>query len=82
MRISCLKGDAGERRYAELCGDGKKIKIFLDGVEQREALIADEEEGFVRRVVLTQKGKLAYNPATEAVLEETVRGKVRVEIVD
>ena len=39
-RVSVVKGDPGERLYGEACGDGKSVRVFLDGVEQRDRVEA------------------------------------------
>ena len=81
IRVSCEKGDPGERLYAELCGDKRRARVFLDGVEQHEALTADERLGIVRRFAMTSKGNLAFNLSTGEAYIEEVRGVVVVEIV-
>lgn len=81
-RISTVKGDPGERAYAELCGDGKVAKVFLDGEAQPDCVTVDEQDGSVVRAVRTPSGKLAFNRATGEIYHETVFGEVRVEIVD
>lgn len=78
MRISCLKDDPGYRAWCMLRGDGKTAKVYLDGVEQKDACIADEAEGMVRRAVRTPEGNLAIG--RDEVLEETVYGDVHIEI--
>jgi hypothetical protein len=48
-RLSVHEGDPGFLQYVELGGDSAKIKIFLDGVEQRDCVTADRAQGWVRR---------------------------------
>lgn len=79
-RISCVPGELGEQLYGECCGDGRAIKIFLDGIEQTWAEMADEAEGVVRRIVMTPEGNMAVNHATDQLVTETVTGEVRIEI--
>lgn len=81
-RISTEKGDPGERRYSELCGDGKAVRVYLDGVEQNDAVMADPGLGEVKRPVVTKNGNIAINHATGEIYYETVRGAVRVEVFD
>lgn len=80
-RISCVKGDPGERFYGVLCGDGIRPEVWLDGVKQDHAETADALHGEVVRAVTTPNGNIAINPATNEVLRETVRGKVRIRYV-
>src|SRR5690606_27382111 len=79
-RVSCVQGDPGERLYSQACGDGKTVKVFLDGVEQKWAETADEAEGFVDRIVETPQGNIAINRATGEILKERVYGDVRIVI--
>lgn len=79
-RVSCLMGDPGERLYAELCGDGKKITVYLDGIEQKYAVTADEVEGMVYRPIMTPEGNLAINRATGDIPHETVYGRVQIVV--
>lgn len=81
-RISCRKGDPGEPLYGMVCSDDLKAKVFLDGVEQKEAITADEELGMVIRHRMTPKGRISVNYATKEALEETVYGRVVIEIVE
>ena len=75
-RISTETGDPGERRYAELCGDGMQALVFLDGVEQEGCVTADPGLGLVKRAVRTAKGNIAINHATSEIFYETVYGEV------
>lgn len=79
-RISIVKGDPGELFYAECCADDRKVKVLLDGVEQKWCITADERTGMVLRCIETEKGNLAFNAATEEILEEIVYGNVVIEI--
>lgn len=79
-RVSVVKGDPGERLYGEACGDGKSVRVFLDGVEQRHAETADEVEGFVDRCVTTAEGNIAWNRRTGEILKERVHGRVEIVI--
>jgi hypothetical protein len=79
-RISSEKGDPGERAYAIACGDGKRVTVFLDGVEQKYPITADAREGWVLRDVATPDGNLAWNRVTGEIYREVVHGVVRIEI--
>lgn len=79
-RVSCERGDPGERAYAILCGDQKSARIFLDGVEQRFAITADMDEGSVLRHVATPEGHIAFNRVTGEIYNETVYGRVDIRI--
>lgn len=78
LRLSALKDDPGYRAWCELCGDGKTVKVYLDGVEQHDAVTADEADGMVYRAVRTPSGNLAIG--RDEILYETVYGDVRIVI--
>ncbi|BCH33150.1 hypothetical protein MesoLjLc_50800 [Mesorhizobium sp. L-8-10] len=80
-RVSTETGDPGERAYAMACGDGKRIKVYLDGVEQQYCLTADARQGWVKRHVITEQGNVAFNRATEEILTEVVHGRVEIALV-
>jgi hypothetical protein len=74
MRVSCNPDDPGY--VASPWG----VKVFLDGVEQRKVITADEEEGTVLRYVLDAQGGAQLDPKNpEEAWRETVRGSVRIE---
>ncbi len=75
-RFSCRKGDPGYRDYCMARGDRQKVKIYLNGEEQKEVLTADESEGMVLRLARTPSGNLAHDG--ENLLEETVYGDVKI----
>jgi hypothetical protein len=80
-RVSCEKGDPGERAYALACAGGKTVKVYLDGVEQKYALTADTNQGWVKRTVVSADGNIAFNRATEEIYTEIVHGAVRIEVI-
>lgn len=77
-RISSETGDPGERAFAMACGDGKNVKIYLDGVGQKYATMADAREGLVKRLVLTPEGNMAFNRVTNEMFTEIVSGWVAI----
>lgn len=74
MRVSVEDGDRGEKFLSALRAWDKDVRIFLDGIEQRNVLTADDEEGLVRRF----PGGLPHDG--EKVLTEDVLGNVKIEI--
>lgn len=48
-RISVYEADPGYPQYAALGDHEAKIKVLLDGVEQRACVTADRTQGWVRR---------------------------------
>lgn len=61
---------------------GRRLRIFMDGVEQREVVEYDCEAGTVLRNALDEDGKPQLNTKRDEVLRETVRGTVTVEYLD
>lgn len=49
MRLSTIQGDPGYKNDREIVG----FKVFLDGVQLFDCIIADEEKGIVQRVSRT-----------------------------
>jgi len=80
-RVSMDPEDAiGHRNYAMCHGDGKIVKVYLDGVPQKWAKAADSVEGWVKRIARTPNGNMANDG--QAALIETVRGDVSIVIED
>ena len=80
MRVSSIEGDAGHARWREAIESGKRVEVYLDGIEQKYCSIADTELGIVRRCVLDGEGKLQCNPASpDEIWTEDVSGAVTVE---
>jgi hypothetical protein len=76
MRLSSDKEDPGYAAWCHVNGDGKVARVYLDGVLQRDAVMADDDKGEVRRCVRTADGNLARGH--DEFLMETVRGKVEI----
>lgn len=81
LRLSVVKGDPGEALMCALRADKKAPVIRVDGVRQLYAKTADEGAGFVTRMKLSPEDNLLVD-ATGDVVEETVYGKVEIEIID
>lgn len=58
MRISLDKTDPGYVKLAELLSDGYCIRVTIDGVEPRDVVTADEDEG----IVIAQRYTAEDNP--------------------
>ncbi|MCO6050846.1 twin-arginine translocation signal domain-containing protein [Mesorhizobium sp. RP14(2022)] len=78
--ISCRPEFPGYREWCILNGDHKRATVYLDGVEQKSAVAADEGAGTVTRAVRTPFGNLAVDIHKGDVLEETVHGRVEIRI--
>jgi len=55
------------------------VKVFVDEVEQRDVVTADDETGIVVVLVRDGDGKLVLTPELNAVKRLELRGKVRIE---
>ncbi len=81
-RVSMDKADdVGYRAWCMLNGDDLVARVYLNGAEVKWCRAADAREGWVRRSVETPGGNMAYDIAKGEILEETVHGDVRIEIV-
>lgn len=79
MRLATDKHDPGYPAWDRARALGRKITVTLDGVEQKSCTMADEEEGQVRRCVLTDDGRIQVDPdKSDEVWTEIVRGDVRI----
>ncbi|MES2030865.1 MAG: hypothetical protein V4477_16920 [Pseudomonadota bacterium] len=76
-RLSVHEGDPGYSQYVRLGGHGARIKIFLDGAEQRGCVTADRTQGWIRRFK-ESNGQLVVDG--DRVAEEVVYGKVEFKI--
>jgi hypothetical protein len=74
MRISLDRDDPGFQG-----GDLLRARIFLDGIEQRHVVTADEEQGIIVRFYLGIHCGPMRQPATGELMLETVKGVVRIE---
>lgn len=73
MRISTLKSDRGYHPQAHLC------KVFLDGEQVKDCVMADEEAGMVYCYKTDSKGNLTIDPNTGNTLQVVARqGKVQI----
>jgi hypothetical protein len=62
---------------------GPRLRIFVDGIEQREVVSYDCDAGTVLRNKLDAEGRAQINPnEPDQVWRETVRGDVTVEWKD
>lgn len=79
MRVSANKDDAGYSQFNVAMEHGKPVRIFLDGVEVKKCVTADDEHGFVIRHVLDGDGNVQIDPIDKTkVWEERVTGKVEI----
>lgn len=73
MRVSVDKADPGYRV------DAYQFQAFLDGQEiSTRCVTADEDVGEVVVFVLDEQGNLQVNEQRDAVVKETLRGKVEI----
>lgn len=80
MRISCERQDEGFPEYAAALKARKLILITVDGVQQREVITADEEEGFILQYETDANGRLEVSDGN-AVIKRS-EGAVKIEIVE
>lgn len=78
MRLSCDKDDAGYLAWGKLNGDGQRVTVFLDGIQQKHVIMADDEAGELRRIVISENGNMAKGH--DEFISEVVHGEVRFVI--
>lgn len=81
MRLSTRGEEVGFTAYRMAIANGKAIRIYLGDVEMKQCTMADDENGEVRRCVLSPNGYIV-DDGNGNVLEETLFGDVRIEITD
>lgn len=80
MRCSAEKGDPGYDNFIVAMEHGRKVTVTLDGVEQDMVITADEEQGFVRRLVKDAEGHVYHDATRNCATDEVVRGSVKIVI--
>ena len=79
MRISVNEWDAGYKAW-RVIKNKQAIHVFLDDVEQRHVITADDDAGLVVvQVRDAAAGKAVLNESRDAVQHVELRGKVRIE---
>lgn len=58
---------------------GNRLRVFVDGAEQKEVVEYDCEAGTVLRNKLDDQGNAQLNEAKDEVLRETITGNVTVD---
>lgn len=77
MRVSVDKRDKGHRWDLDLT----RVRVFLDDKPFTRAVTADEEEGLIIAHKYSEDGKPVINDEGNAYVLETLRGKVRIEVL-
>lgn len=79
LRIAVEPGQPGHDAWCELKSYGSKIEVWLDGVQQSYALVADEAKGYVRRYVTNKNGEVAEDDNGD-LMQEDVFGAVSIVV--
>ncbi len=77
MRVSVDKRDKGFGFDLDLT----RVRVFLDDKPFTRAVTADEEESLIVAHKYSEDGKPVINDAGDAYVLETLRGKVRIEVL-
>jgi hypothetical protein len=80
MRLSCRENDAGYLSWIGLKKHRAKVRFFLDGVEVKDVITADDEEGFLLVYVYDESGKHQLSSDRTEALTERRTGVVRIEV--
>lgn len=80
MRVSVKPNDVAglKGRDQFLIQHRRNAEVFLDGVKVTHCFTADDEEGFVLRARLNDKGHVYLLPGTDTIATEILRGKVEI----
>lgn len=76
VRLSTIETDPGYAPWLEFLGTRGKPLVYLDGVEVALVETADEEMGFIIRVVAEDDGGIKV--VDDEIVRETLRGTVRI----
>lgn len=79
MRMSVIKTDSGYENWISAREAGRIPRVLLDGVEQRDVVIADEEAGLVLKNMRDADGNIVLNERRNAVVRTALYGHVRIE---
>lgn len=72
-------GDPSDPGYVDP-QQGARIFVFLDGVELRDVITADDEEGMIVQAKRDDKGLLVFDYEAGEVVTQTRHGAVRFEV--
>lgn len=78
MRISALANDPGFDLYQQAKDDGQTPRIFLNGIELRHVITADDVERSVERFVVRDDGRPVIAPSGDRLETETLYGRVDI----
>jgi len=76
MRFSVEKGDPGFAAYRALGPSRRKVRVFVDGVEQKECVTADTKRGVAVIHQRDAAGWLAINRRRDRLKLQQVFGRV------
>jgi hypothetical protein len=80
VRLSADENDPGYAAWMAI-PNRFEVTIFLDGVEQRSVVTADDEDGFVVKSKLDAQGNVQVNPEKpDEIWMEMLHGAVRIEV--
>ena len=75
MRISTDESQEGYKTFRAAKDAGVRIRVMLDGVEQKYCFMADTRERIVERAVLNEVGEVQVDPENpDQILTEIVSG--------
>lgn len=78
MRCSADKDDPGYPNWRVAMANKKKITVTLGGVVQDHVITADEEKGFVRRLVMDANDCAKFDEERNRLVDEIVHGTVKI----
>lgn len=76
MRLSVNKNDPGYSNLEKIWDKRSQLFVMLDGEIQARVIVADEEEGFVEKYMVCEKGLVIVENGE--LLREKLEGKVEI----
>lgn len=75
-----LSSDSDDRSFDEwrVLNDTHIVLVWLDGIEQKKCITADDDEGFIIRIATDEDGNTVLKG--DYVQYERVDGSVRIEL--
>lgn len=81
MRMSVDCDDPGYLNWISVDRDSRKVAVYLDDVLIRDAVMADEEAGVVRRFCRAN-GEFVLDATNERISTEDLSGVVKIVLTD
>lgn len=79
MRLSVEKDDPGHSAWLALGDKRHEVRIFVDGVEIKNAVTADTEESFVVVNKTGENGHILFDRESGEIYTKRITGRVEIK---